>query len=350
MRFLITTPGDTQVQAIAGAVFDELKNNLTGAEIELVPIYDFHLKATYFERRISKLGLKNYKRIYHEKLTAEFMAKCRQFEPDFILVLGGVVDFDQMLEFLSQYKVILWLWDSYRRFSGLIRLVKISSEVFCFEYEDVADLRENFNISSRYLPLGANEKIYCPAECERDVDISFVGAPRRERVKILEKVCARAEQKNWSVKIVGPFLQERHFYKKIFFRFKNSHLVKCVDRDYTAPTETADLYRRSKICLNINTVEHHSLSPRTFEICATKSFQLMNGGQAAHGLMNLETDLVTFDDVEDLLAKIEFYLAHDELREKIAAAGYESTMKNCTLTKSVAKLLADSEIIRGAAQ
>ena len=75
----------------------------------------------------------------------------------------------------------------------------------------------------------------------------------------------------------------------------------------------------------------------------------MNGGQASHGLLNLETDLVTFDGVEDLLAKIEFYLAHDELREKIARAGYESTIKNCTLEKSVAKLCAASAIMRGAA-
>ena len=349
MRFLVTTPGDTQVQAIAGAVLEELKRFCPRAEIELVPIYDFHLKATYFERRISKLGLKNYKRLYHEKLTAEFMAKCQEFEPDFILVLGGVVDFAPMLEFLSRYRVILWLWDSYRRFSGLINLVRVSSEVFCFEYEDLAELRGQLSVPVEYLPLGADAKIYSPAECERDVDISFVGAPRKERVKILEKVCALALERNWSVKIVGPFLQERHFYKKIFFRFKNSHLVKCIDRDYTSPNETAELYRRSKICLNINTVEHHSLSPRTFEICATRSFQLMNGGQAAHGLMNLETDLVTFDSVEDLLAKIEFYLAHDELREKIARAGYESTLKNCTLEKSVAKLCAASEIMRGAA-
>ena len=350
MRFLVTTPGDIQVQAIAEAVLDELKNICAGAEIELVVIADFHLKATYFERRMNNMGLKNYKKIYYEKLTLEFMEKCRQFQPDFILILGGVIDHARMMEFLAQNRVILWLWDSYKRFSGLINIVRVSDEIFCFEYEDVSELREKVNVPVEYLPLGANEKIYYPAKCERDVDISFVGAAYKDRIKLLEKVCARALEENWSVKIAGPFLEHRHLYKRLLFKLRNSHLSKFLWKNYCTPAEAADLYRRSKICLNLNTIGHHSLSPRTFEICATQSFQLMNGGQKSHGLMNLETDLVTSDGVEDLLAKIEFYLAHDELREKIARAGYESVMANCTLEKSVSKLCAASEIMRGAAE
>lgn len=350
MRFLVTTPGDIQVQAIANAVLDELKNIFTGAEIELVVIADFHLKATYFERRMNNMGLKNYKQIYYNELTLEFMEKCRQFRPDFILILGGVIDYPKMMEFLAQNKVILWLWDSYKRFSGLINIVRVSDEIFCFEYEDVDELREKVDVPVEYLPLGANEKIYYPAECERDVDISFVGAAYKDRIKILEKVCARALEKNWSVKIAGPFLEHRHAYKRWLFRLRNSHLSKFLWKNYCTPAESADLYRRSKICLNINTIGHHSLSPRTFEICATKSFQLVSGGQTSHGLMNFETDLVTFDGVEDLLAKAEFYLAHDELREKIAQAGYESVMAHGTLKKSVTKLAAVSEVMREAAR
>ncbi|MBQ7704966.1 MAG: glycosyltransferase family 1 protein [Selenomonadaceae bacterium] len=47
------------------------------------------------------------------------------------------------------------------------------------------------------------------------------------------------------------------------------------------------------------------------------------------------------------MEKIKFFLENDELREKIALAGYNSVMKNCTLKKSVEKLLAESEIVRG---
>lgn len=349
MRLLVTTPGDTQVQAIARAVVVELKELCAAAEIELVVVYDFHLKASYFERRIEKLGLKDYRKIYQEKLTDEFAADCRRYNPDCILVLGGVINYARMLEFLAQYRVVLWLWDSYKRFDGLKNMVKIAREVFCFEYEDVAELREKFHSTANYLPLGADDRIYHPAECARDVDISFVGADYMDRIKILEKVCARACKENWSVKIVGPFLERKNIYKRCMFRLKNSHLAKFLWKNYCPPEEAAALYRRSKICLNINTIGHHSLSPRTFEIAATKSFQLMNAGQNAHGLMNLDTDLATFDGVEDLLAKIDFYLANDDLREKIAAAGYKSVAANCTLRKSVEKLLAESQILRGAA-
>ena len=63
--------------------------------------------------------------------------------------------------------------------------------------------------------------------------------------------------------------------------------------------------------------------------------------------MNLETDLATFDGAEDLVEKVEYYLANDELREKIALAGYNAVIKNCTMKKSVEKLFAESEILRG---
>ena len=346
MKILVMTPTNKQLLPIVDSVIKVLKNLGEKYEIDTLPLNIFYLNCSYFQRKLYKLGYKAAENKYEKNIVAELQEKCNQFQPDFILVLNGTNVSVPVQKFLSNYKTILWLWDSYKRDNLLSSFVNLATEIFCFEYEDIEFLAQK-NIFAHYLPLGADSEIYCPRECKRDIDISFVGTASKERIALLDKVCERALQENWTVKIGGPFYDTKHFWKKYLFKYRRAHLEKFLANRLFLPSELADLYNRSKICLNINTTIHHSLSPRTFEICATKSFQLMNSGQNSHGLMNLETDLATFDGADDLLEKIKCFLENDELREKIALAGYNSVMKNCTLKKSVEKLLAESEIVRG---
>ncbi len=345
MKILIIAPENEQLRPISNSIFGELKN-FGGYEIDLIEMNTFYLSCSYFQRKLYKLGYKNSETEYDKHLVAELAKKCAEFQPNCILILNGAHVPAAVQDFLTKYKVIVWFWDSVKRDELLSKFINWADEIFCFEYDDLKYLAEK-NKFARYLPLGANDKIYFPRECERDVDISFVGLASKERLFLLNKICERACEKNWTVKIGGIFYDKNHFWKKYLFRRRQPALAKFLENRIFAPAEVAEIYRRSKICVNINTAVHHSLSPRTFEICATKSFQLMNSGQNSHGLMNLETDLAVFSGVEDLLDKIEFYLANETLRKKIALAGYESVMKNCTMKKSVEKLFAESEILRG---
>ena len=345
MRILVVAPSDSQLLPFAEGIVEELKN--LGHEIELVTVTSFFLVGSYFERKMTKWGIKRFERRYTENILENWKMHSKTLNPDFVLVLCGVHITPPLREFLKHYKMIFWLWDHYQRFDVLETLTDFASEIFCFEYSDVKKLNEKYNVPTHYLPLGVNEKIYYPAECERDIDVSFIGWRSKKRLEFLEKLSDRAIEKNWNVKIGGFLYDGRHFWKRWVFASKHKNLSKFAENRILTPSEIAELYRRSKICLNINVSEHHSLNPRTFEICATKSFQLMDKGLDAHHLINLETDLATFDGAEDLLEKIEFYLAHDELREKIALSGYNAVIKNCTLKRSVEKLLAQSEVIRG---
>lgn len=344
MRMLVITPTTPQLLPIVDSVLDALKA-FDEYEIDTYATNIFYLNCTYFQRRLYKLGYKADENKYNQSVIEKLDKKCSQFQPDFILVLNGANVPVPVQKFLAGKKTILWLWDSFRRGDLLGSFVNFAAEIFCFEYADIEFLAKK-NISAHYLPLGVDTKTYFPAECERDIDVSFVGTPFKERIALLNRVCERALQKNWKVKIGGPFYDTKHFWKKFLFKYRRAYLQKFLDNRIFLPTELAELYSRSKICLNINTAIHKSLSPRTFEICATKSFQLMNSGQISHGLMNLDTDLATFDGAEDLLEKIQLYLENETLRNKIALDGYNSVMKNCTLQKLIEKLLAESKIIR----
>ena len=345
MKILLIAPDTEQLRSFSNSILNEMKN-LGVCEIEPVAMNIFYLSCSYFQRRLYKLGYRADEIAYDKKIIDDLEKRCAEFQPDCVLILNGTHVPAAVQKFLTRYKIIAWIWDSFRRGSGLISIVNFADEIFCFEYEDLKFLAEKGKLA-HYLPLGADDKIYFPRAVERDIDISFVGIASKERLNFLNKVCERALQKKWNVKIGRIFYDKKHFWKKYIFRYRQEYLAKFIDNRIFSSKEVADLYCRSKICVNINTKIHHSLSPRTFEICATKSFQLMNSGQNSHGLMNLETDLATFDGAEDLVEKVEYYLANDELREKIALAGYNSVIKNCTIKKSVEKLFAESEILRG---
>lgn len=342
MRFLTIAPNTTILKPIADNIFAELES--LNHETELITMRNFYFDCSYLMRKLYKFGIKSYERKYDQKLLAEFTEHCNRFRPDFVLVLNAWNVPPIVQEFMSNYKTVLWLWDSVNHSPLLEKFADTVDEVFCFEYDDISRLVCNGKI--HYLPLCANDRVYYPADRERDIDISFVGMASKLRLDTLEKVCERAIRNGWTVKLGGILYNDKHFWKEYLFKHKYPHLAKFVDNRIFAPEEVAELYRRSKICLNINTVKHRSLSPRTFEICATKSFQLMNAGQESHGLMNLDTDLVTYNDIDDLLSKIEYYLDNENLREQIAQAGYNSVMKNCTLKKSVERLFAESQVIR----
>lgn len=121
-------------------------------------------------------------------------------------------------------------------------------------------------------------------------------------------------------------------------------LFSCLNNYNIPPEKTADVYRRSKIVLNINKSIHKSISPRTFEILATNSFQLMNSGQESNNTLNLMKDLVLFKTEDDLIAKINYYLSHENERKEIAQNGFIDC-QHFSLSNILSKVLADFEDI-----
>lgn len=340
MRFLIISPPDLRTARIV----DAFKS--FGYEIELYIMDEFYRSCSYFDRKLYKFGYRGAEEKFNLNLIEEIDAKCREFRPEFILILCGLCVPVTVQKFLAQYKIILWLWDPAEKSPVLKNLVSLADEVFCFDYDEQKILSEKYNALTHYLPPGFNDKIYFPRELSRDIDILFVGFPYRDRIELMEKICTHAVAEGWSLKIGGKWYDTRHFWKKYFFGRKYPHVINFLDNRFIEPAELSQLYSRSKICLNINAVGNRSISPRTFEIAATKSFQLMNDGQHSHGYMNFDADLAIYDDAEDLIEKIKFYLASPELREKIAASGYKSVVENCTPKKLVEKFLEASEVVK----
>lgn len=93
-------------------------------------------------------------------------------------------------------------------------------------------------------------------------------------------------------------------------------------------TQAPYVYKNSKINLNISLRSIGTGIPlRCFDIMGCGGFLMTNYQADLFELFEPDKDFVFYKDYEDLLAKVEYYLGHDEEREAIARSGYEKVKK-----------------------
>ena len=73
----------------------------------------------------------------------------------------------------------------------------------------------------------------------------------------------------------------------------------------------------------------YQIKGRNFEVPGCGGF-LTDHIQRLEDFYNLESEVVCYDLIDDLIEKIQFYLAHESLRKEIALAGYRATMERHT--------------------
>jgi len=151
-------------------------------------------------------------------------------------------------------------------------------------------------------------------------DIVFLGtyAKGEPRVEYLERLC----REGYDVKIYGNGWK---WYKLPW----NSCLrrKKRIIPGNTPCEEMAKIIASSKIVLAFLR-KHEPIAWRTYEIPLCKGFMLHQRTKEAEEFLKPDKEAVFFDSYEEMKEKIDFYLQHPELRDKIAEAGYQRIL-NC---------------------
>ena len=304
--------------------------NQLGHTAVFFPEMPFYENCSYLQRKLYKFGYRTLKMKWEkdwQKRAIRFGQEHAGKYTVFLCLTGGMIT-DGIMDAWEGFPIVLCMWDSIRRYDiSFQKRLQRYTHVFAFEYEDMAYAEERFSLNMNYLPLGYDETAYYPQERDRDIDVAFVGTPLQNRLDILERVAQYISTAGGDMCVAGRWYDDTYPWKKRLFRKKHPALTKYLMNCNIPPTETAEIYRRSKIVLNINNDVHRSISPRTFEILATKTFQLMNEGQKSYGTIDLERDLVLYKDGDDLLEKIDRYLKEPEQRNIIAAQGYADVQK-----------------------
>lgn len=114
-----------------------------------------------------------------------------------------------------------------------------------------------------------------------------------------------------------------------------------VENRFVAHGEKAMAFRGAKIVLNnLNPAEIWGTNVRTFEICGAGGFQLVDWRPGLPQLFDVGRELATFDNIDGLRKKIDYYLREDDERRDIAAAGQRRARRDHTYGHRLTLLLA----------
>ena len=160
--------------------------------------------------------------------------------------------------------------------------------------------------------------------------ISFVGSPCDENV--LNVLCGLVKVFKGKLNI---FCEENDFLKSIM-KIKQNDLLddeylaiysKC-KKDFSDGENPAKIYTSSKINLNINQSEKTSKNLQLFEILASGGFAITNKTQDLKKYFEISKQIEAYNNTEDLIDKIEFYLKNLNIAQKMALLGRFEVIKN----------------------
>jgi len=181
-----------------------------------------------------------------------------------------------------------------------------------------------------HFPYACNPAIYKKLSLPKKYDVSFVGLAspyRKWLIRKLEKagINVYAAGSGWPV---GHLTQEEMIrvfdQSKINLNLSNS---KSWDVRYLLSliSSPRGLYSWLRSPKNVE-----QMKARPFEINGCGGFQLSHYVEGSEHYYEIGQEIVIHLDVDDLIRKAKYYLAHDDEREAIAGSGYQRTLAEHT--------------------
>lgn len=254
----------------------------------------------------------------------EIIKNIEQYKPNFVLQCGGRTVSPVHLIPLKQlgYKLVLWYPDAYGpNFYpdiDFFKQIKGKFDLILVAVKGIVPQLEGFAKKVVWGPQYYDHNYYKPnigrldSNCEM-YDVCFIG------------------NNNGGI---SPYRNE--YIPKLYEKYR----IKIIGRGFNVPSisietkEIANIYRNSKIALNFITVLNPcslQMSDRIYKILGCGSFCLTQAIPDLEQLFQDGKHLVIFDGYEDLCNKIDYYLKHEEEREKIALEGQKEVLEKHTI-------------------
>ena len=200
------------------------------------------------------------------------------------------------------------------------------------------------------IPLASNPKYHFPTKPVKkyECDIVFLGAMMPFKREAFEKLLIPLRKK-YRVKIFGPNWTVSDNALRLLGlglrKMRLSALNQVVQKlRVSIPAEEENqLYSSAKICLNIHErgpeqKNHVFLNERGYKIPACGGFEICDNNRALRRYFSPD-EVVMADDDDDWFVKIDYYLTHDDERQRIQEAGARRAARDHTYAARVQKIL-----------
>ncbi len=188
-----------------------------------------------------------------------------------------------------------------------------------------------------YSPYGFNAQEYRRVEVPKRYDVSFVGGNHPWRGFVIN----RLRRAGIDVAVFGPFwpagMLDQAGMVDVFNASKiNRNLSNSVHWDARYLVTSLRALRTTLHSAKVR----EQIKARHFEIPGCGGFQLTYYCEDLERHFLLGEEVAVYSGVEDLVDSIRFYLRHEDVRERIARAGYERACRDHTGQRRLADLLA----------
>ena len=287
-------------------------------------------------------------RVNEEALASQFAhfmgqfiaAKAADFNPDLILALAQAPLTPESISTLKKLNIPIAFWfvEDFRTLKYWRDVAPFYDYFFTLQRGEFID--ELLSIGAKnsyYLPQGCLPSVHKEINLSRDdidqysADISFMGAGYYNRVQSFPRLLNH-DFKIWGTEwalesLVGSRVQNKNK------RIDSFDIVK--------------IYNAGKINLNLHSSTSHEgvnpvgdfVNPRTFEIAACGGFQLVDERSELADLMAPGIEIATFDSIDDLGKKVNYYLKYEDEARSIAARGKKKVLKEHTIQHRMHEML-----------
>ncbi|MET3698896.1 spore maturation protein CgeB [Bacillus oleivorans] len=271
-------------------------------------------------------------------------------KPDFILVMGGFNLSKPLLEYIKQsnIKSAIWMTEDPYYMDFTLPLSTYFTYIFTIDCGAIQEYQKLRATHVYHLPLGTDPKLYYPKAVpgSGDVDICFVGVPYSNRIKLMKVLL---KQTDYRILLVGNGWAQ-HLSK--WKGRKNLSIVNV----RVPPEIVANYFNQAKINLNIHRpvdekynrnskrIVGRSVNNRTFDIACCEAFQLTDYREDLSFHFEIDKEIVPFQNIEDLLNKIHYYLTHEEERKQIAKHARNRVLSSHTFDHRVSVLLKNIDL------
>ena len=287
-------------------------------------------------------------RVNEEALASQFAhfmgqfiaAKAADFNPDLILALAQAPLTPESISTLKKLNIPIAFWfvEDFRTLKYWRDVAPFYDYFFTLQRGEFID--ELLSIGAKnsyYLPQGCLPSVHKEINLSRDdidqysADISFMGAGYYNRVQSFPRLLNH-DFKIWGTEwalesLVGSRVQNKNK------RIDSFDIVK--------------IYNAGKINLNLHSSTSHEgvnpvgdfVNPRTFEIAACGGFQLVDERSELADLMAPGIEVATFNSIDDLGKKVNYYLKYEDEARSIAARGKKKVLKEHTIQHRMHEML-----------
>jgi hypothetical protein len=266
--------------------------------------------------------------IIKESADVLLVDNCFPYHPEFLKKLaiykvlrtsdGPICAYDRDFAYLHAYDHILFHSPAYSRDMGMEEKL-----VYC------GAKRIDF------WPLGSFDAICDPSKTDsnilsakRDIDVIFIGALHVNKMPI---IAAAKRALGKKLRLHGLTSLKKNVYFNLKYSFPG--WVKPV-----AFTEYVKLYQRAKIGINIHNRGDYTVGNyRMFDLPANGVMQISDGGDNLNRFFSVGAEVISYKNADELIAKIKYYLTHNDEREEIALNGFKRARKDYNIQSMLIK-------------